>query len=205
MKKSFILILFVLVAVSLNSCASGRISAVREAKPQSSVKMTLTDGSVKEGVLFKGNKEQLFFVNAATHKTDTVLYDAIKKMEYLNRYLDFNGSEMSRAEINTHKGVKKTLLYGGGGLILGAAAGSGVAIALFAPQKNGDTGNSDAAIGTIAGLGTVGALVFGWVGSNADFEDAVFNTRKARYMLEKKEMDKKRKELERLKKEQKRN
>ncbi len=200
MKQSFILALIVIAAISLNSCASGRISAVRDVKPQSSVKMTLTNGSVKEGVLFKGEKEQLFFVNAATHKTDTVMYDDIKNMTYLNRNLDFNGYEMPEAEISSHKGLKKTLLYGGGGLILGAAAGAGTAIALFAPKKDGDTGNSNAAIATIAALGTAGAVVFGWMGSKVDFEDAVFKTRKARYMVEKKEMDKRKKELERLKK-----
>ncbi len=203
MKKSFILALIVIAAVSLNSCTSGRISAVRDVKPQSSVKMTLTDGSVKEGVVFKGDKEQLFFVNAATHKTDTVMYDAIKNMDYLNRYLDFNGYEMPKVEIKTHKGLKKTLLYGGGGLILGTAAGTGAAIALFAPKKDGDTGNRGAAIATIAALGTAGAVFFGWLGSKADFEDAVFKTRKARYIVEKKEMDKKKKELERLKREKK--
>ncbi len=200
MKNTFMLLLLALAAVSLSSCASGRISAVRDVKPQSSVKMILADGSVKEGVIFKGDKEQLFFVNAATHKTDTVMYDAVKSMEYLNRYLDFNGYEMPKAEIKSHKGLKKTLLYGGGGLILGAAAGAGTAIALFAPKEDGDTGNSDAAIGAIAAFGTIGAVVFGWLGSNADFDDAVFKTRKARYLVEKKEMDKKKKELERLKK-----
>ncbi len=201
MKKFFILSIIVVTAIiGLNSCASGRISTVRDVKPQSSVKMTLTNDSVKKGVIFKGDKEQLVFVNAATHKTDTVMYNAIKSMEYLNRYLDFNGYEMPKAEIKTYKGLKKTLLYGGGGLILGAAAGTGAAIALFAPKKDGDSGNSNAAIATIAALGTAGAVVFGWLGSKVDFEDAVFKTRKARYMVEKKAMDKKRKELERLKK-----
>lgn len=196
MYKLLISIIILSIALNINSCSSNRIVAAQDAKAQSSVKIAMKDGSVKEGIIFRGEKEQLFYVDAATHKTDTLLYSQIKHVERLNKYFDFNGYEMPRAEIKANKGLKKTLLYGGGGLILGAAAGTGAAIALFAKESN-----TTAARITIGVAGLAGAYLFGSKGATVDSQDAVFKTRKARYVIEKKEMDKKKKELEQLKRE----
>ncbi len=203
MRSTLNLLLLTIFTLSLLSCSANRFVNPREAEPQASVKLTMKDGSVKQGIVFKGNKEQLLFMNAATHKTDTVAYDAIQSVERLNTYYDFFGYEMPKAEISSHQGLSKTLLYGGGGLILGAAASTGLAIALFKPKEEGDAGNSGAAITTIVAGSVLGAAVFGLQGRKADFKDAVFATRKARYTKVHAELEKKKKELEKLKREQK--
>ncbi len=196
------MIMIALFALSLFSCSSSRIVSAREIEPQASVKLTFKDGSVKRGIVFKGNKEQLLFMNAATHKTDTVFYDDVRSVERLNTYYDFFGYTMPQAEIESHKGITKTLLYGGGGTVLGAAVGAGLAIALFKPKNEGDAGNSSAAIATILAGSALGAAVFGLQGNKADFKDAVFTARKARYAKAHAELEKKKKELEELKRRQ---
>ncbi len=203
MRSSLRFFLIAVFTLGLLSCSANRFVPPREAEPQASVKLTMKDGSVKQGIVFKGNKEQLLFMNAATHKTDTVLYNAIRSVERLNTYYDFFGYEMPKAEIGSHQGWTKTLLYGGGGLILGAAGGTGLAVALFRPKTEGDAGNSGAAIATIVAGSVLGAAVFGLQGRKADFKDAVFRTRKARYTKVHAELEKKKKELEKLKREQK--
>lgn len=200
MVKHLKFVIVVSVAFLLFNCGSSRFIAPNKVPAQSSVAMTLKDGTVKKGIIFKEFDKQLLFVNAKTHKTDTVAIADIKQVERLNVYYDFNAEEMSAAEIRSNKSYKKTLLYAGGGMILGAAAGTGVAIALFRPKEEGDSGNSGAAIGTIAGMSALGAGVFGWMGAKSDYEDAAFKTRKLHYQKEKEEMDRKKAELEQLKK-----
>lgn len=195
------IISIVVSGLFLINCSASKFVVPDEAKPQSSVKISLKDGAVKEGIIFKGDGQKLFYVDAATHKTDTVQYTDIQQIQYLDKYFDYDGYEMPSAEIKSHKIPTKTILYGAGGLVLGAAAGTGVAIAAFAPKEDGDTGNSGAAIGTIAGFGAAGAAVFGWMGSQVDFKDAVFKARKTRYAKVKQELDKKKAELEQLKRE----
>jgi len=203
MARYLFTILFIATAFSWTACSSSRFVSPQKAETQSSVKLTMKDGSQREGIVFKGNKEQLLFVNVATHKMDSVKYSLIRSVVHLNKYFDFAGFEMPNAEISNHQGVTKTLLYGTGGLILGAAAGTGAAIALFKPKSGSDPGNSNAAIATIVGAGALGAAIFGWKGRRADFETAVFTARKARYAKVHAELEKKKQELEKLKREQK--
>ena len=195
--RKYIFVLSVLsILVLLNSCTSTRVVSAREAKPQSSVLINLKDGTAKQGIIFKAGTEQLFYVDAATHKADTLVYSDIQKVSYLDKYFDFDGYQMSRKEIKAQKSYLITMLYGGGGLILGAAAGTGLSVALFARSSN-----TNAARATIAGMGLAGAGIFGWMGSNADFKDAVFKARKARFLKVQKILKQKREELKRLKQE----
>ena len=193
------IITLLITGLFILNCSTVKFVSVDEAKPQSSVKISLTDGSTKEGIIFKGDGKQLFYVDATSHKTDTIQYAKISQVEYLDKYFDYDGYEMPRAEIKSHKSPTKTILYGAGGFVLGAATGTGVAIAAFAPKEDGDTGNSGAAIGTIVGFGALGAATFGWMGSKVDFNDAVFKARKSRYAKVKQDLDKKTAELEELK------
>lgn len=198
MKMQTVMVLL-LTGLFLLNCSTSKFVKADEAKSQSSVKISLIDGAVKEGIIFKGDGKQLFYVDATSHKTDTIQYAKITQVEYLDKYFDYDGYEMSSAEIKSHKTPSKTFLYGAGGLVLGAAAGTGIAIAAFAPKEDGETGNSGAAIGTIAGFGALGAATFGWLGAQVDFKDAVFKTRKIRYAKVKQDLDKKKAELEQLK------
>jgi len=181
------------------NCSTVKFVSVDEAKPQSSVKISLTDGSIKEGIIFKGDGKQLFYVDATSHKTDTIQYAKISQVEYLDKYFDYDGYEMPNAEIKSHKSPTKTILYGAGGFVLGVAAGTGLSVAFFGSTEENPEGNRSAAISTITGFGALGAATFGWMGSKIDLKDAVFKARKSRYAKVKQDLDKKKAELEELK------
>lgn len=193
------IITLLVTGLFLLNCSTSKFVKVEDTKPQSSVKISLTDGSIKEGIIFKGDGKQLFYVDASSHKTDTVQYANIRQVEYLDKYFDYDGYEMPNAEIKSHKSPTKTILYGAGGLVLGAAAGTGLSVAFFGSTEENPGGNRNAAIATIVGFGALGATTFGWMGSKVDFKDAVFKARKSRYAKVKQDLDKKKAELEELK------
>jgi len=194
MRKYIFVLTSLIIFALLNSCTSSRVVSAREAKPQSSVLIDLKDGTAKEGIIFKAGKEHLFYVDAATHRADTLIYSDIQQVSYLDKYFDFDGYQMSKKEIKSQKSYLKTALYAGAGLILGAAAGTGLSVALFARSSN-----TNAARATIVGMGLAGAGIFGWMGSNAYFKDAVFKARKARFLKVQKILEQKREELKKLK------
>jgi len=91
---------------------------------------------------------------------------------------------MPQSSISKQQGVSKTLLYGSGGLVLGAAAGFGVGISLVAADIDLNPFIS------IAAFGLAGAWIFGSMGYDSDYEDAVFDVRKQRYKVSKAKRDK---------------
>jgi len=147
----------------------------------------------REGIIFKGDHKHLIYVDARSHNLDTLRVADISGIQKINTYFDYQAEVMPLNEIKHRQKWKRTLLYGGSGLLLGAAAGTGLSIALFRTS-----GNAPAAWGTIAALGSAGAYVFGSKGYQADFDDAVFAARKIR--AQKTELEQKQK-LEELKKE----
>jgi hypothetical protein len=113
---------------------------------------------------------------------------------------DLEGNVISDDQISDTKGTSKTLVYGFGGLVLGAAVGFGVGALMQ---------SEDVAIGVpMAILGVAGAVYFGIMGSNSDKEDAIDDIRAERYeasqaeLKKKLELEKKRLEEQKQKQEQ---
>ncbi len=200
MWRKSISIVAVLALLLQTACSGSRAVSVDDPQPQTSVRITLKDGSVKEGIIIKKENKQLYYVDAASHKTEQVKVSAIREMSESDQVYDFAGNPIPDSEISAHKSLTKTLLYGAGGLILGVAAGIGAGLVIV----SSDTTQSVAANAAIGVLGVAGAWYFGSIGADQDYEDAVFKARKDRYLIEKKQMEQEKKKLEELKKEKER-
>ena len=189
------LVLF-FIHIILFSC-SAQLST-QNPTSQSSVVIYLKDGSQKKGIVLKKEDNNLIYIDAQSHAKESIGYENIVKLAKANEIYDFEGYAIPESTISDKQGMSKTLLYGSGGLILGAAVGAGVGIALVS-QVDVHPGIS------IAVFGLAGAWVFGSMGYDSDFEDAVFDLRQQRYQVSKtkrdKEIDEEKKKLEAQKKE----
>ncbi len=178
--KTF-LVLF-LINVILFSCSS-QLSTKNPAS-QSSVVIYIKDGSQKKGIVLKRDGNNLIYIDSKSHAKESIAYENIVKLTEANEIYDFEGRPISESTISDQQGLNKTLLYGSGGLILGAAAGAGLGIALVG-------GGLDLPpLVSIAALGIAGAWVFGSMGYDNDFDEAVFDVRQQRYKISKAKRDK---------------
>jgi len=175
-----ILVLF-LVHLIVFSCSS-QLSTQNPAS-QSSVIIHIKDGSQKKGIVLKREGDDLIYIDSQSHQKESISYDNIVRLDKANEIYDFEGYAIPSSDISAATGLNKTLLYGGGGLILGSAAGAGLGIAL-ASQVELHPGIS------IAVLGIAGAWIFGSMGYDSDFEDATFEVRQQRYQISKAKRDK---------------
>lgn len=181
MNKLYVTLLFTL-SLLLVSCGGSKIISKRNAESQASVLIRLENGEQKKGIIFKGDDRQLIYIDAEkqTGKLDTLYVADIASIHRIEQYFDFQGKVIPVREIKSNQSLKRTLLYGGAGFVLGSAVGTGISLVLFSPKEKGDKGNSGAAIATIAGFGVAGGWLFGSMGAAADFDDAVFEARKER-------------------------
>ncbi len=177
MKKFIIAALTVSVLFSLFSCAGKRSLTTEDPYSQASVRIILEDGSSKEGIVLKRDGDNLIYVDAKSHKKETLDYKYINKIVESENIYDFEGKPIPVSTIKENKKSSKTLMYGAGGFVLGAAVGTGVGIALYAAN----TDNALAANISIVVFAAGGAYYFGSIGSSRDFEDASFTVRKIRH------------------------
>ncbi|HID39348.1 MAG TPA: hypothetical protein EYP36_07520 [Calditrichaeota bacterium] len=200
MWRKIISLTAVLALLAQTACSGSRAISMDDPDPQASARIILKDGSTREGIIVKKEKNQLIYVDAKTHKAEKLDLVEISKMYESDHIYDFSAKPIPDSEVRAYKSSKKTWLYGAGGLILGLAAGFGVGLLIISSDAD-QTLAANIAMGT---FGVAGAWIFASVGANQDFEDAVFKARKARYQVEKRQMDKEKKKLEELKKEKER-
>ncbi len=192
MKYVTTLLLTIITFWSLLSCAGQRSVSKENPESQTSVRMQLTDGSQREGIIVTAKDKKLIYVDAQSHEKETIALDKIQSITKTERVFDFDGEIIPPAEIESYKGNKNKLLYAGGGLVLGAAAGTALGIGLYAADQP-MLGN--VSILVFAGLG---AWIFGKQGAAEDYEEAAFKARKARFQKDREEAV--REEKQRLKK-----
>ncbi len=173
-------------------CSSTRYISFDNPESQASVRINLKDGSFREGIIVTGDSTQLIYVDSKTHERTAIKFAQIRSIQKISKYFDFEGHAIPISEIKEYKGMKNTLLYGGAGLFLGAAVGTGVGIGLYAADQPLLANLS------ILVFGGLGAYYFGSKGAVEDYEVAAFKARKARYEEYKKLRAEKRK-LEELK------
>jgi len=171
-----ILVLFI-VHILLFSCSSQL--STQNPPSQSSVVIYIKDGSQKKGIVLKKEDNNLIYIDSKSHAKESISYDNIVKLSKANEIYDFEGYEIPSSAISSATSLNKTFLYGGGGLILGAAAGVGVGIGLVGAGVELHPGFS------IVAFGIAGAWLFGSVGAKNDYEDAVFEIRQQRYKVSK--------------------
>jgi hypothetical protein len=194
MKKIMILLMGMLFI--LLSCSAKQTLNPKDPYSQASVKISLKDGTIREGIVLKKKGNVLIYVDAETHQKTELDFSHISHIDESNTIYDFGGYPLPEKEIGLQQSYKKTVLYGVGGLALGAAAGFGAFLAVIAS----DSTNLTAANAALFGITALGAAYFGYVGYGGDYEDAVLKARKKRFRKEKVKMEANKKELEKLKK-----
>ncbi|HED11118.1 MAG TPA: hypothetical protein ENJ10_10555 [Caldithrix abyssi] len=180
-----LLLIFTLAAVlTLSSCVGKRELIADNPYSQASVVIHLKDGTKKQGIVLKKQDNNLVYVDAASHNKETIPFSQIKTLTESAEIYDFEGYPIPSNEIAAQKGMNNTLLYGGAGFVLGAAAGAGVGVGLVA---------SDVELNPLISIGVFGigsAVYFGLKGNEVDYEDASFDVRKNRYQKSKAKRDK---------------
>lgn len=195
MNKVTIIILIV-AAFILMQCGGRKMINMEQPPSQTSVRINLANGTYQEGIIVTGDEKKLVYVDAESHRVDTLDNFNITSIVESEYDYDFYGNVIPKSEINQYKGYKNTFLYGAGGLVLGTAVGFGAFVAILAADSNQVT----AANLVMAGFGIAGAAVFGMMGYSNDVDTAVEKARKARYKEEQKQMVEEKKKLEELKK-----
>ena len=152
-------------------------SALRVDKPPigESVIINLVDGSQRHGIILKKNGDRILYMDAEQGKPLDLETGKIASIVKSDKVYDMEGNVISEAQISEAESMSKTLVYGLGGLVLGAAVGFGAAAIANAQDAN------IAPIWPMAGLGVIGAVYFGMKGAKNDREDAVDDIRESRY------------------------
>ena len=198
MKKLTAVLLIVCLVNLIVGCGG---SALRVDKPPigESVVIKLADGSERHGIILKTDGNKILYMDADAGKPQDIEVRQVTSIIKSDKVYDMEGNVISDNQISDAKGMSKTLVYGLGGFVLGAAVGFGVAA--IANAQDADI----APIYPMAGLGVLGAVYFGIKGSESDREDAIDEIRESRYeqsqiKLRKQLEDEKQKLLEEKKK-----
>lgn len=191
--KIFSVIVIGLFVITLFNCSGTRYISAKNPESEASVRLNMTDGTYHEGIIITGDSTHLVYVDAETHEKTTLKLKDIESIERISKYFDFEGNPIPINEIKANKNLKNTLLYGGAGLALGAAVGTGVGIGLYAANQ------PLLANASILVFGGLGAYYFGKKGVRKDYDDAAFKARQKRYQ-EYKELRAEKRRLEELRK-----
>ena len=199
MRKTVSVILIFSFVLYLFGCSSKGLVDLEDPPAGASVKINLTNGSSKTGVLLQKAGEVIKYVDTQSGKPENLQLSAIRTIEYTETEYDLTGKPISENEISDEKGMGKTIGYGFGGLLIGGLVGFGAG-AVFSSATDEGT----ALIYPIVGFGVAGAIVLGLKGSEMDREDAIDDIREERYKVIQREMEqelkKQKKELEQQKK-----
>ena len=179
-----LIVLLITGLILISACSTQQVLTTQNPYSQASVVIHQKSGETKEGIVLKREGDNLVYIDSKTHKKETMPYKDIQKLTESNVLYDFEANPIPGNLINEEKGIGNTLLYGGGGLILGAAAGTGLGIALVG------AGVDAPVLISTAVFGAAGAWYFGSKGSDNDYEDAVFEIRKKRYAISRQKREK---------------
>ncbi len=178
MKKIIINSIALISLLIMFSCGGQKALTKENPYPQASAKIIMNNGDMKEGLIIKKKDNDLIYIDSESHKKETLNFNDIKSISEADVYYDFSGNTIPVAEIKSNKKSSKMLSYGAGGLVLGAALGTAIGIAL-----NGMDVDMNPYI-TMGLFGAGGAVWFGLKGSHRDFEDAVYETQYKRYQVQ---------------------
>jgi hypothetical protein len=173
--KKLIAALLIIGLLNLVVGCGGSAIRVDNAPIGESVVIKLIDGSERHGIILKTEANKILYMDADSHKPEDLELKQITSIIKSDKVYDMEGDIITDQQISEVKGMSKTLVYGFGGLVLGAAVGFGIAAI---------ANNQDAEIAPIypmAGLGIAGAIYFGIKGAGSDREDAIDEIRESRY------------------------
>jgi hypothetical protein len=180
-------LVYIFISYTIMGCSAQKSLTTESPYSQASVVVHLKNGEKVQGIVLKREGNNLVYIDAKSHKKETIEYEYIKKLTRADVVYDFEAHAIPNYVIDEEKKSSKKLLYGSGGFILGAAVGTGVAIGLIS-GSSGDV-SSAVTISSIAVGAIGGAWFFGARGSESDYQDAIFEVRKQRYKVSKSDRD----------------
>ena len=190
------MIVMLLVTLLIVSCTSTKMIPVDKAKPGKTVKVYMKSGEKFDALLYENQEENIVIISKEMHKKINVPKKLVKRIDYLNEYLDYKEEPISKGELKKYKGKKHSVTYTMGGFIVGGI--SGVAVGL--PFWYAETGVKPYFTG---GIGAVlGGMFFGFKGKKEDEERAIETIRiiRQKKIEIQKQSDEKQNELKELKK-----
>ena len=176
MKRFVVSILLCSLIFSIYNCSSSRKISVDNPPIGESVQMALVDGTTVSGVILQKEGQELRYIDVVSHKPELIGLQKIRSIIKSGKIYDLEGNQITEKQIADQKGLTKTVAYGAGGLVLGAAVGFGVGLIML----SNDIGKP---IYPMSVLGLGGAIYFGIRGANSDRDDAIDDIRSARYKV----------------------
>jgi hypothetical protein len=171
-KRTGVLIICCLASFNL-FCSSNGVLDVNKPHLGESVRITQVDGSEQEGVIIAKQGAEIKYVDAKTHSLEIVQADRIRSLARSANIYDLEGNTIGEQEIDDTKKSGKTIGYSLAGTALGAAVGFGIGVIL--------AGNSDVPIGyPMLICGVAGGITMGFMGHQADVDDAIGKIRQDR-------------------------
>jgi len=191
----FRIIISLFVITLLVSCASTRMIPIDRAEPGKTARVYMKSGEKFDALIFENQPENLVIISKEMHKKINVPKKLVKRIDYLDEYLDYNADPISNAEVNKYKGKKHSVTYTMGGFVLGGL--TGVAVGL--PLWYADTGVKPLFTGGVGAI--LGGVYFGFKGKKQDEKRAVETIRIVRQKKTeiRKQTGEKEMELEKLK------
>jgi hypothetical protein len=191
MKKLISLILVLTLLFSIFSCSGGS-KLVKDMPDQGQSLVIYTkDGKIYEGLFIKKDSEKLIFIDKDSHKAEVMKTTEISKIVESNKYYDFEGEEITEANISEERGYGRTMGYGVGGFTLGTAVGFGIGLVL-------QSTSSVAPIIPMAILALGGTYYFADMGNSSDRQVAIKNIRDYRFAQSKDKLEKKLEDTKKL-------
>jgi len=170
MKKLITLVLIISLVFSIIAC-SGQGQLIKGTPEQGqSVVIHTKSGQIKEGLFIKVDSEQIIYIDKETHKAETIHKGLIDYYKISDKHYDFEGNEITDANISDERGYGRTLGYGFGGFALGTAVGFGIGLVL-------QSTSSIAPIIPMAVIALGGSAYFGVMGNSSDKEIAIKDVR----------------------------
>jgi len=190
MKRLISLVLIFSLLISIIACSGqGKLIKGTPEKGQSLI-IYENSGKIYEGLFLKRDSEKLIYIDKDTHKAETIENIDISKVEKSKKNYDFEGNEITEANMSNERGYSRTLGYGIGGFTLGTAVGFGIGLIL-------QSTSSIAPIYPMIVMALGGTYFFADMGNDSDKEIAIKSVRDKRFAKSK---DKFEKELEDTKK-----
>lgn len=183
MKRIISLILILSLLFSIIAC-SGQGKLIKGVPEQGQSLLIYTNsGKIYEGLFIKKDNEKLIYIDKVTHKAETLENKDITKIKTSNKFYDFEGNEITEANIGDERGYSRTLGYGVGGFTLGTAVGFGIGLIL-------QSTSAIAPIYPMILMALSGTYFFGAMGNDSDREVAIKNVRDKRFAKSKDKFDK---------------
>jgi len=189
MKKITVNVLIISILNLLVGCFPSSVKMKAKPPKGESVVINLKDGITVKGVLINREGNKINYIDADTHKSESVDIKNIKGIKASDKVYDYEGYVITTDQIRDAKGSSKKIIYSMGGLLLGTLLlWAVVAIPYELSVEESEQKNL---LGLIVLFGGIPGAILGGIKGNAkDKKNAINSIRKDRIKNKQKEEQK---------------